>query len=281
MDFEVQRPKRDFSEYRHEDIKLSYDFASATYKECENIIKAIVLFGSTARRHPDADKTSDIDIMVLVDDVHIILTQEVMETYRVLLAQIIEKISPRIHVTTVKLSTFWEYMRVGDPIGMNILRDGIPLLDTGFFEPMQRLLQQGRVKPSAESVWAYYSRAPMTLANAQGHIQQACVDLYWAVIDAAHAALMYYNQVPPSPAHVAEMLNEVLVKEQKVLHKKYVKEMEMFYRLFKGLTHRTISTVTGKQYDEYDKKAKDFVHVMEALIDTTAKKNKQPHHKHE
>ena len=26
-------------------------------------------------------------------------------------------------------TTFWEYIRAGDPVGVNILRDGVPILD--------------------------------------------------------------------------------------------------------------------------------------------------------
>ena len=35
---------------------------------------------------------------------------------------------------------------------------------------------------------------------------QACVDLYWAGIDAAHAALMAVGAMPPSPEHVPDMM---------------------------------------------------------------------------
>ncbi len=70
----------------------------------------------------------------------IILTPEFVETYRIIVEKLALKHSKRLHITTLKLTNFWEYMRVGDPIGLNILRTSLPLYDVGFFEPLQQLL---------------------------------------------------------------------------------------------------------------------------------------------
>ncbi|MFO8241301.1 MAG: hypothetical protein R6T90_09945, partial [Dissulfuribacterales bacterium] len=62
-----------------------------------------------------------------------------VEAYRVIVEKIISKTSERLHITTLKFTNFWEYIRGGDPVGLNMLRGGIPLIDSGFFEPMQQL----------------------------------------------------------------------------------------------------------------------------------------------
>jgi len=95
---------------------------------------------------------------------------------------------------------------------------------------------------------------------------QATLDLYWAVIDAAHAALMRRNEVPPTPDHVAEMLERVFVKHRQ-LDKKYVETMRKFYQLSKKITHREIQEVTGPEYEKYYREADDFVKMMKRLID--------------
>jgi len=79
------------------------------------------------------------------------------------------------------LSSFWEYVRAGDPVVINILRDGLALVDSGFFDPLQALLFRGRIRPSQEAINNYYARAPTTLNNSMWHVLQATVDLYWAV----------------------------------------------------------------------------------------------------
>jgi uncharacterized protein (UPF0332 family) len=130
---------------------------------------------------------------------------------------------------------------------------------------MQELLRQGRVRPSEESIWRYYGRAPKTLLNSRWHILQATLDLYWGVIDAAHAALMRANQIPPTPDHVSDMLNKIFVKH-KMLEKKYVLTMQRFYKLSKMITHREIKEIKGHEYEKYYYEADDFIKRMRKLI---------------
>ncbi|MDO8660371.1 MAG: hypothetical protein Q7K43_00640, partial [Candidatus Woesearchaeota archaeon] len=145
-------------------------------------------------------------------------------------------------------------------------RDGIPVYDTGFFEPLQYLLFQGRIRPTKEAMWTYYSRAPVTIQSAEWHLLQATTDLYWAVIDAAHAALIKVGEVPPTPAHVHELLHEKLVKKGMV-HKKYVDTMHLFYDLNKKITHKEITRITGEQYEHYLKLCKEFVIEMRKVLE--------------
>jgi len=170
-------------------------------------------------------------------------------------------------VTTLTFTAFWEFVKVGDPLIINILRDAMPIFDTGFFTPLQKLLIQGRIRPTMESVWTYFSRAPKTLVNSRWHLLQATVDLYWACIDAAHAALMNMGEIPPSPDHIADMLYEKLVKPKK-LNKHYIHVFNNFYKIQKMIEHREISKITGQEYDRYYKEAEEFIKEMEKLIDS-------------
>ena len=68
----------------------------------------------------------DIDILIVVDNVSFYLTPEIVEVYREVTERIAIETSKRLHITTLRITSFWEYMRVGDPIGINILRSGVP-----------------------------------------------------------------------------------------------------------------------------------------------------------
>jgi uncharacterized protein (UPF0332 family) len=195
------------------------------------------------------------------------LTAEVTEAYRVIVQRLIVKNSTKLHVVTLRFTNFWEYVRNGDPVAINILRDGVAIIDSGFFDPLQVLLKKGRIRPTQESIWTYYMRAPNTLYNSKWHINQAVVDLYWAVIDAAHAALMRMGEIPPSPDHVADLLQKKLVA-RRLLEAKYVATMRNFYRLMKMITHREIKEISGEEYDKYYREAEEFVHRMKRIIDT-------------
>jgi uncharacterized protein (UPF0332 family)/predicted nucleotidyltransferase len=264
MKFKIKKrtvPTKD--KYHEKDIKIATDFSKAIFKELPDIIKSIVLFGSTAK-HKD-NKKSDVDILLLIDDVRTELTPELLETYKVMIDTHMLRISKRLHVVTLKLTTFWEYMRAGDPIAINILRDGFALIDCGIFDPLQALLFRGKIRPTQEAIHAYYSKAPATLHNSRWHILQATIDLYWATIDSAHAALMSQGYIPPSPSHVSEMLRKELVGK-KLLEERYAKDMDSLYNIMKKITHREITHVSGQDYEDYHKKAKDFVDRMKKLM---------------
>jgi len=267
VDFQIEsRKKSNIEQYAKEDIDVAYEFSKDVRKELGNLLKAIVLFGSTARRIGTNKKSHDIDILLILDDVSISLNQELIQTYRILVEKIVAKVSRKLHITSLRLTNFWEYIRAGDPIAINILRDGVAIIDTGFFEPLQLLLYQGRIRPSIESVQNYLAMAPQTLQNSRGHILQATLDLYWAVIDSAHAALMYVNEVPPSPAHVADLMEEKLIKPG-IIDKRHSHTMRAFYNLGKSIMHNQLTDMTGDQYDAYYKEAYDFVMAMKKFID--------------
>jgi len=72
--------------------------------------------------------------------------------------------------------------------------------------------------------------------------------------------------IPPSPDHVADLLEEKLVKKKK-LEKKYIATMRTFYRIMKMILHRDIKEIKGQQFDLYYKEAENFVNRMKKLIE--------------
>ena len=265
MKFDIPRKEHpNLERYYKEDAETAYRFANEIYRELGSFIRAVVLFGSTARR--TKGPSGDIDILVIIDDLVMSMSPEVVEAYRLIVQKSIVKVSTNLHITTMRFTSFWEYMRNGDPIAINLLRDGVALIDSGFFDPMQMLLKRGRVRPTQESIWTYYTRAPNTLHNSKWHILQAVIDLYWAITDAAHAALMKIGEIPPTPEHVADLMEQKLVK-RKLLEHKYVTIMRNFYRLMKMVTHREIVEIKGEEFDHYFKTAEDFVQRMKKIIE--------------
>ncbi len=266
MKFEIKRnEQKNLSRYVNEDIETARQFAKVMYKEFGNFIPCLVLFGSATQNTPSPKR--DIDILIVLDDVRIKFTKELVETYRILTERAISQVEPkRLHVQSMKLTAFWEYMRAGDAVAINILRSGSALIDTGFFDPLQALLDQGRIRPSDESVWTYFTMAPASLHRADQHLLTAVVDLYWAAVDAAHAALMAVGEIPPTPSHVADMLQEKLVNKYR-LNSYCARTMGELYKLFKGITHRDIKSVSAKDYEKYRKMAGDFVKDMQTFIE--------------
>ncbi len=264
MKFTIAKKDDDnLQKYATDDLRTARKFANKLQEEFKDFLVAAVLFGSSARR--ETTEKSDIDVIVIGDDIDFKMTQAFIETYRLIMEKVINDTSTRLHITSMTLSSFWDYAKAGDPVVFNILRDGVPLYDEGFFRPLQKLLRTGRIRPSEESVWRYYARAPKTLTNSRWHVMQGTLDLYWAVIDSAHSALMKHNYIPPSPDHMADMLDKAFVKNGK-LEKKYVQTMKDFYALSKAITHRDIKEISGAQYDKLYAQSNDFVQRMRKLI---------------
>jgi uncharacterized protein (UPF0332 family)/predicted nucleotidyltransferase len=263
------------SKYHKNEIDIARDFTKIIYKEFGTFLKSVVLFGSAAKSsnpHPANSpthknkKVDDIDILVIVNDLTMSLTPEASETYKIIMEKSIMKVSDKVHLTTLTFTKFWDLIRNGDPVAINILRDGFALIDTGVFEPLQALLYQGKIRPTWESIWSYYSRAPITLENSRWHIRQAVIDLYWAVIDSAHAALMRIGEIPPSPSHVADLMDKSMRKKG-LIEKRYVTIMRNFADLSKKIIRHDIKDISGSEYERHYKDAKDFVEVMKRIID--------------
>ncbi len=269
MEFEIkERAQFSIPHYSTDEYKLAVHFNTAIQKELGELLKAVVLFGSSVHPQKTVQEEiyeKDIDVLLIIDDVVRILSPEVVASYRIIVERTAGSISKRFHISTLKLTRFWDYVRTGDPLIVNILRDGVPLYDAGFFKPAQALLFQGRIRPTKESIWSYYVRAPVTINNSEWHVLQAALDLYWAVIDSAHAALMKVGEIPPSPAHVAELVDKKLVKH-KLVDKSAVHVVDFFYKLNKKITHREVQKVTGAEYDAYKKQALLFIEKMKKII---------------
>ncbi len=147
MEFAVQKKENEnIHRYPTEDLKIAQRFSQELKNELGDFLLGVVLFGSAVRR--ESTKGSDIDILVIGDDTSFQMTEELIEGYRIIVENLIAKVSMKLHVTSMTFTSFWEYAKAGDPIVVNILRDGVALLDSGFFEPLQHLLKMGRVRPS-------------------------------------------------------------------------------------------------------------------------------------
>ena len=60
-------------------------------------------------------------------------------------------------------------------------------------------------------------------------------------------------------------MRESLVKKG-ILAAKYADEMNEFYTTAKKILHREVSWISGKEYDQYLKRAQQFVKTIEDII---------------
>jgi len=246
---------------------IAMDFAVKAYEKFNKIIKSVVLFGSTVKQTSVAG--SDIDIILILDDVTIRWDQELIAWYREELEKII-KASPyqkSLHINTIKLSTWWDDLLRGDPVVINILRNGETMLDMGgFFDPLKILLIKGKIRPTPEAIYAALQRAPVHFARSKLAELNTIEGLYWAMVDSSHAVLIAANVLPPSPEHIPAELKENFVNSGK-LKTKYVDWYRDLLILHKKISHGEIKDLKGVEIDQWQERTQEFLEVMAKLVD--------------
>jgi predicted nucleotidyltransferase/uncharacterized protein (UPF0332 family) len=245
---------------------IAMDFAAKVYQKFDKLIKAVVLFGSQAKK--TAVSTSDIDIIIIVDDASIRFDQKLIVWYREELGKVIatNPYSKDLHINTVKLTTWWYDLARGDPTVINVLRYGDTLIDFGgFFNPLKILLQEGKIRPTPEAIHTALNRVPMHIRASKIAEISSIEGCYWAMVDAAQALLMTLKILPPSPEHIAILLSEEFV-EKKLLKMKYVRDFQELQHLHKKMMHSQIQDIDGKIIDMWQDRAEDFFNVCMKLI---------------
>ena len=159
----------------------------------------------------------------------------------------------------------------GEPVIINMIRYGQPLIDFGgFFTPLKVLLAQGKIKSTPESIYVMLNRAPMHLARTKMALINSVEGMYWAMVDSAHAALVAAKRVPPSPEQVPALLRDTFV-DNRLLDKKYVSWYEDLYHTTHDILHGKIKEVHASDIDQFEKKTDLFLREMAKLVGKTLK----------
>ncbi|UZE94223.1 MAG: nucleotidyltransferase domain-containing protein [Candidatus Pacearchaeota archaeon] len=260
--------EREFPTLRLKDEQdIAYDFATKAYEKFGKVLKSVILFGSAAKGK--MKRGSDIDIIVILDDCTIQWDAELIAWYREELGKLIRANPYRkpLHINSVRLSTWWVEMMRGEPVIINIIRWGQPLIDFGgFYTPLKVLLAQGKLKSTPEAIYIILQRAPLHLARTKASLLSSLEGLYWAMVDSSHAALIAAKKVPPSPEHIAKLLENTFVRTN-TLDSKYVSWYRDVYKIAHDILHGARSEISGSEIDEWRDKTDMFVREMAKLID--------------
>ena len=246
--------------------EIAMNFALKVQEKFDRLIKASILFGSQAKQ--TSGIKSDIDIVLIVDDASVEWDLELIAWYRTELGKIIsgKRYGRELHVNTVKLTTWWQDLLHGDPVVLNILRYGEPLIDLGgFFTPLRALLEKGKIKSTPEAALAALQRAPTHLVRSKMSEMGAIEGVYWTMVDSAQAALIIAGKMPPSPEHIGAMLKEAFV-DTGMLKMGYVRAFNDLFDVHKSISHGKISEVKGSEIDHWQDLAEKFLSEMTTIV---------------
>ncbi|MEK6925315.1 MAG: nucleotidyltransferase domain-containing protein [Nanoarchaeota archaeon] len=260
------KEKKNYSKFRT-DKDIAMDFATKVQRKFDHLIKATVLFGSTASG--DIKPGSDIDIIIILDDAAINWDMELTAWYREELGKLIaeQNYSKDLHINTIRLTTWWRDLIHGDPVLLNIVRQGQVLIDIGgFFTPIKSLMIQGKIHSTPEAVYASLQRSPYHLTRSKMSMLNAVEGVYWCMVEAAQAALITLGKLPPSPEHISKMLHENFV-ETGVLKSDFVKWYHNVFTLHKQISHGEVRIVKASEIEAWQEKAEIFMKKMVEIID--------------
>jgi len=259
MDF-TQKKKVNNNEdkYHYENLKITRDFSKGIIFEMKELVRSIVLFGSNTQ--DTLKKDSDIDIMIVLDNVSIFVSQELKEAYNIIISKLTAEYSNKLHILTMNLSDLWDMARKGDPVLINILRFGLPIFDRDLITPMQYLLETGKIKPTREAANNYISRSTRLLEESDNYLLNGVLDMYYSIVDIVHAVLITQNITPPSPKEMPAIFKKTFKKTEL---EKYSKTIDEFYKLGKNIEHKKITNIKGIEYEKYKKQTHELVKKLE------------------
>ncbi|MCA9495338.1 MAG: nucleotidyltransferase domain-containing protein [Nanoarchaeota archaeon] len=264
MDFtQKKRLSSNQEKYHIENLKIARDFSRELILEMKNLVKSIILFGSNTQN--TLKKDSDIDIMVVLDNISVFVSPELKEAYRVISQKLVENNSSRLHIMTVNFSDLWDMARKGDPVLINVLRFGTPIFDRDIIEPLQYLLEIGKIKPTRETAYNYMARSQTLLDETKKHIHEAVLDLYYAIIDMVHSTLIIEKVEPKSPKEMPTVFEKTFKNNKQI--SKFSSEIKEFYKLAKDLEYGKVSDIKGSEYEKLEKKARNIITTLKTYND--------------
>lgn len=261
-------------------LKISEVHKTMVLKKFEKYIVSYVAAGSLFR----GEKSNDIDVYIVIDDTDVkkMPRAELKDKLRAIIigmgfdAARITGVKKQFHVQTYILTDFWDSVKDANPVIYTFLRDGVPLYDRGVFMPWKLLLQMGRIKPSPESIdmnmdigEKLVQRAKQKLLSILGE------DLFYAILNPTQAALMLYGIPPPTPKETIQLMEDIFVKKEKMLEKKYIDVLAKVRQAYKDVEHGKVTSVTGKEIDDLLKDAEDYLRRIKELFKQIEEKSEK------
>jgi uncharacterized protein (UPF0332 family) len=241
-------------------------------KKFEKYVIGYVAAGSLFRGD---SKPNDIDVYIIIDDTDVkkMSRAELKDKLRAIISDMgftagkMVGVEAQFHVQTYILTDFWDSIKDANPVIFTFLRDGVPLYDRGVFMPWKLLLQMGRIRPSPEAIdmnmeigEKLIERVKQKLLSVVGE------DLFYAALNPAQAALMLYGIPPPTPKETVKLMDEIFVKKEKMLEKKYVTTLEKIRTMYKDVEHGKLKEVSGKEIDTLLKEIDDYLKRIKKLF---------------
>jgi predicted nucleotidyltransferase/uncharacterized protein (UPF0332 family) len=275
---EEKKSKDKKSGTKEERMEVVKQFTKKILEKYGQYVKTIVVMGSVVR--DEFKPKSDIDVFVVMDDTSNQLTGEMLDKIDEDMENMIKDIpdawvnvkdpktgkEEKVCLLSIQpsytLTEFWDYARVAHPIIYNFIKEGVAVYDTGFFGPIKKLLEMGRIPATREAIENYMEGADKKLMRAKTvKLLMLAEDCYYAMLNTAQAVLMFMGIAPPVPNKAYDEVMLHLVKNG-ILEQEYAEWLREIISVRKKIEHKELLDVTGTYVDEWIQKSEKFVDKM-------------------
>lgn len=236
------------------------EFTNRARKQYGELIKSVLIFGSAARG--ELRRTSDIDVWVILDDTATKTSGEASSITSHL--QLIARELKDLHIQVTNLTEFWRMLRMGSPELTNFLRYGLPIYDSGFIKPVQRMLQMGLLAPTKEAVSLKAKASELKLKRIKLDLKALIFDLRYCATDMAQAAIMHHFKEQPDPKEIPKFLKRFV--EDGKLNEEYLSKYDELNQLWKDIEHEKIKEVGIEHLKKAMELADELVGEFKRLI---------------
>jgi len=229
-------------------------------------VKAVWVYGSIVKKKNV--KTSDIDILILVDDTVENLDVDKIVGVTKAIELVAEKENLKVHFQPPKkLTLWWDLVRTGEPWTITSLRNSVIIYDpSGYATLLKKLLQKGEAYSTEQRAEKLIEIAKLKLSEIREiALEKVPFEILMAMTESAQMALMYYKKFPPAPKNIAYELRNAFV-EKGLLSNSMVESYEDMFETVMKIQKGTLSEFNGKDIDKSLNRAKIFLTVIEKLL---------------
>jgi len=250
------------------DVRILKMYTDRIVGKFGKYIKAVWVVGSV-KTGKGKQKTSDIDVPVIVDDTDVkrMTRSELKEKLFQRMVEMGYQIDKRIHPQAYLLTEFWQYVREGNPVLMTMIRDGAIIYDTGFLLPIKMLLLKGLIKPSKEAIDKLIMTSNELLGVTKKVILQKLThNLHLAAVSSSQAVLMELGYRPTTPKETPRFVKEILFEKFGYIAEEDVRVCNNLVMTYKKVEHKELKEISGEEIEKMLKSAQDYVGKMKDLL---------------
>lgn len=247
-------------------MEKAEEFADELLDKLEDKVMCVAVYGSVSRGEHTHE--SDIDTFVVLDDTKLEqeVPQEAKDQIRQKVTDLAKDVDDKITIQYLAfLTEFWDAVQQGEPLIIQVLRNGQVVYDVGIFSPAQRMLERGKIQSSREAVQKRLKLAAAGYKKAEKNLKSSIpFKLEQAMANAGQAPIMLAGQTPPGKEQVGDALEELFVKEE-MLEQEYADSAREIHD-FADKAEKHPNEVTVEELAEHMELADDFIRRMHELV---------------